>query len=84
MEGLRARGDFTVSVDWEAGLPVRVVVHSGSGTVCQLSFGAPASGIRFPTTPGSTYFLTEISEGQLERTVVRMDSGTVIPHEILY
>ncbi len=81
MEGLRARGDFTVSVDWEAGLPVRVVVHSGSGTTAQLSFAAPASGIRFPTTPGSTYFLTEISEGQLDRVVVRTETGSVIPHE---
>lgn len=62
VKGLRARGDFTVDIEWDAGAPARVVVKSGSGGTCRLSFSDHAHGIHFPTQPGETYFITKIDQ----------------------
>ena len=76
--GLRARGDFTVSVAWEDGVPERVTIKSGSGKVCRLSFGAHTEGIRFPTEPGGTYVITGITAETMRNSKVHTEAGTPV------
>src|SRR5574344_1891790 len=39
IEGLRARGNFTVSVSWKAGKLDEAVIISGSGETCSVRYG---------------------------------------------
>jgi alpha-L-fucosidase 2 len=71
ISGIRARGGFTVELDWEGGAATRLVLHSGEGNPVELS-GLDArevwsdgnrvrfrrldsGGIAFDTKPGSRY-----------------------------
>ncbi len=39
VRGLRARGGFTVNIDWQEGRLVRAVIESGNGGLCRLRAG---------------------------------------------
>ncbi len=71
VRGLRARGDFTVDIEWQDGVPERVLVKSGSGKVCRLSFGPHTEMIEFPTTPGATYVITGITADSMTHARVQ-------------
>jgi alpha-L-fucosidase 2 len=83
VKGLRARGDFTVSIDWKDGAPERVTVKSGSGKVCRLSFGAHTEGIRFATRPGETYVITGITADTMANSRVQTKTGETLAFEPL-
>jgi alpha-L-fucosidase 2 len=45
-QGLRAQGDFTISLSWEKSLPLECSVYSGSGNFCTLCCaGAKITGL---------------------------------------
>ena len=62
IEGLRARGNFGVSLKWKAGSLESAVITSGSGGECRLRYGS--STLSFPTKRGKQYSVT-LKDGQL-------------------
>lgn len=62
IEGLRARGNFGVSLKWKAGNLESAVITSGSGGECRLRYGS--STLSFPTKRGKQYSVT-LKDGQL-------------------
>ncbi len=83
VRGLRARGDFTVEIEWEGGVPGRTVVTSGSGGTCRLSFGEHTRGLRFPTEAGESYIITGITADHMDDAEVRTANGELVPGESL-
>ena len=53
--GLRARGAFTVDIDWHGGRLTSATVHSSRGNPCRLSAAGPLDQDRFDTVAGGTY-----------------------------
>ena len=62
IEGLRARGNFGVSIQWKAGSLESAVITSGSGGECRLRYGS--STLSFPTKRGKQYTVT-LKDGRL-------------------
>jgi alpha-L-fucosidase 2 len=56
VKGLRARGGFSVDMDWRHGRLTRAVIHSTVGGPSQVRYGDRV--IRLATEPGSTNVLT--------------------------
>ena len=56
IKGLRARGNFTVDLEWNAGKLTKLVVLSGSGEPCRLVYGD--AHYEMPTKAGKSYTLT--------------------------
>ena len=81
VKGLRARGDFTVSFGWKDGVPGRVIVESGSGRVCRLSFGPHTEVIEFPTSPGETYIITGFAADTMANSRIRTTEGVEVDFE---
>ncbi|HSC37232.1 MAG TPA: hypothetical protein VLD19_05150, partial [Chitinophagaceae bacterium] len=64
IKGIKARGNFTVSIEWKDGRLLKATIHSGAGGLCRLStlqpvklMGAtarPAQGAN-PNTLNTTY-----------------------------
>ena len=52
ISGLRARGNFGVSIVWKNGSLCEAIIESGSGEVCALRYGAHT--LSFPTKRGKT------------------------------
>lgn len=55
ISGLRARGNFEVSIEWEKGRLVEAAIISGSGVDCRVRYGK--SNVSFPTKRGHSYTL---------------------------
>ena len=53
VEGIRARGNFEIGMEWEGGTLKAATVFSESGTSCTLRYGEVT--ISFDTKPGETY-----------------------------
>ncbi len=81
VKGLRARGDFTIDIDWEKGAPTQVIVKSSSGGTCRLSFGDHDRGIHFPTNAGDTYIITGMTGGDQDAISVRTVTGADVAAE---
>ena len=62
ISGLRARGNFGVSLEWQDGKLSKAVITSGSGSECNLRYGQLTT--KFPTKRGKTYTVT-VENGQL-------------------
>lgn len=56
ISGLRARGNFTIDIDWHNGHLSRATILSGSGAVCHLRYGNAT--LDFATKKGQTYVVT--------------------------
>jgi alpha-L-fucosidase 2 len=54
--GLRARGDFTVDLEWAGSTPTRCMVYSGSGGPLRIRFGGTEKVIQ--TSHGGRYSVT--------------------------
>ena len=59
VSGLRARGNFTVSISWKDGKLAKATILSGSGVPCVVRYGNDE--IRFKTRKGARY--TIVTEG---------------------
>ncbi|MFW5547856.1 MAG: glycosyl hydrolase family 95 catalytic domain-containing protein [Bacteroidales bacterium] len=53
ISGLRARGNFEISIVWKNGKLSEAIIESGSGEACALRYGAHT--LTFPTRRGKTY-----------------------------
>ena len=51
--GLRARGNFEISIVWKNGKLSEAIIESGSGEACALRYGTHT--LTFPTRRGKTY-----------------------------
>ena len=60
--GLRARGNFGVSLSWAGGQLKQAVITSGSGGMCHLRYGSHT--LDLPTHKGRSYTIT-LSQGKL-------------------
>lgn len=60
--GLRARGNFGVSLSWAGGQLKQAVITSGSGGMCHLRYGSHT--LDLPTHKGRSYTVT-LSQGKL-------------------
>lgn len=54
--GLRAKGNFTIGIDWNGGKLAKATVYSGSGEPCEMRYGN--SVCKFKTQRGKTYTVT--------------------------
>ena len=59
VEGLRARGNFTVSITWNNGELSQATIHSGSGEQCVVRYNNKT--LSFKTKKGQTYRVREIN-----------------------
>jgi len=57
IRGIRARGNFTVSLDWQNGQLAKATVHSGSGGICRISTLSPVKVLE-----GTTRAITVIKD----------------------
>ena len=51
IKGIKARGNFTVSIQWKAGKLAQASIHSGSGGLCRLSTLQPVKVLEISTRP---------------------------------
>ena len=59
IEGLRARGNFTVGIVWNGGKLTKATVYSGAGEPCEVRYGDQT--VRFKTQKGKTYNVTSVN-----------------------
>ena len=59
IEGLRARGNFTVGIVWNGGKLAKATVYSGAGEPCEVRYGDQT--VRFKTQKGKTYSVTSVN-----------------------
>lgn len=50
VEGIRARGGFTVDIHWQEGKPVRIALHAAGGSHCAVRYGSTTVELRFAPT----------------------------------
>ena len=63
VDGLRARGNFGVDIQWAGGKLLRARITSGSGETCSVRYGSQIT--QFPTKRGRVYTVTSGADGQL-------------------
>ena len=63
VNGLQARGNFTISIRWSDGQLTEAEIISHKGTPCSLRYGDTT--LQFKTKPGATYRL-RCEDGQLQ------------------
>lgn len=63
IHGLRARGNFTVDIDYAGGKLTKAVITSGSGEPCELVYGDHR--LSFPTKAGRSYTVKCAPDGAL-------------------
>lgn len=63
VDGLRARGNFGVDIQWTGGKLLRARITSGSGETCSVRYGSQTT--QFPTKRGRVYIVTSGADGQL-------------------
>ena len=59
IEGLRARGNFTIGIVWNGGKLTKATVYSGAGEPCEVRYGDQT--VRFKTQKGKTYSITSVN-----------------------
>ena len=64
IHGLRARGNFTVDIDYAGGKLTKAVITSGSGEPCEVIYQGQT--IDFPTRAGGRYTVTLTPAGTLK------------------
>lgn len=64
IHGLRARGNFTVDIDYAGGKLAKAVITSGSGEPCEVIYQGQT--IDFPTRAGGRYTVTLTPAGTLK------------------
>ena len=80
VSGLRARGGFRVDIEWSAGEPEKITIHSLAGKICRISYG---EAIEFETEEGNSYVITDVEEGSLRGADVATADGADVSYEEL-
>ena len=71
VKGLKAVGNFTVDIDWDATKATKVQIVSNMGTTCVVKYAGVAKDYKVTTTDGNAVAATRISDDEISFQTVR-------------
>ena len=80
VKGLKAVGNFTVDIDWDATKATKVQIVSNMGTTCVVKYAGVAKDYKVTTTDGNAVAATRISDDEISFPTVKGGAYLLVPN----